>query len=140
MADITKGKKNARGWLPSETKGFYCHRLILLQRAIQLFYPILCNHHHLQPIAHFNVSLHRTCKRIPYKLLCNLPRKRLCLSWLHIQDLTVSTAGNILILEIHLVIQEWHDQTRRCTGCSALLPLIRSDRVIAIERSFPILV
>ena len=47
---------------------------------------------------------------------------------------------NILILEIDLIIQERRDQARRSATSPALLPLIRPNRIIAIQRPFPLLV
>src|SRR5215469_13835663 len=47
---------------------------------------------------------------------------------------------DVLILEIDLVIQKRHDQTRRRTRSPALLPLIAANWIIAVKRALALLV
>ena len=48
--------------------------------------------------------------------------------------------GDVLIFKIDLIVQERRDQTTRRTGRAALLPLIATDRVVAVQGTLAFLV
>jgi len=54
--------------------------------------------------------------------------------------MTHTTSRLILVLEIDLIIQEWHDQAGGRTGSTTLLPLVASHRVVAVQRTLAVLI
>jgi hypothetical protein len=51
-----------------------------------------------------------------------------------------SAAGDVLVLEVDLVIEERHDQTSGSTTSSALLPLVAADGVVTVNGTLALLV
>lgn len=76
------------------------------------------------------MTLHSTIKGILHNCLDLRPRQWTTLSLLQI--VALSAAGNVLVPEVDLVIQERHDQAARSSSSSALLPLVASNRVVGV--------
>lgn len=51
-----------------------------------------------------------------------------------------AAAGDVLVLEVDLVVEEGHDQTGRGTAGAALLPLVTADGVVAVDGALILLV
>lgn len=84
------------------------------------------------------MPLDRTRERIPNQLLHRIPRQGLRYQSLLLQPLR--TIGIILILQIDLIVQERHDETRRRASSLTLLPLIAADRIIRVQRALALFI
>nr|POE63607.1 hypothetical protein CFP56_04510 [Quercus suber] len=84
------------------------------------------------------MPLHRARKRIPHQLLHQLPamRRRHALHLLQ----PAPALRIILVLQVDLVVQKRHDQTRCRAGRAALLSLIAAHGVVAVQRALAFLV
>ncbi|KAI6770596.1 hypothetical protein HG530_005225 [Fusarium avenaceum] len=93
---------------------------------------------HLKVITNLNVTLNRTIEGIldDGLDLCSCQRTSLTL----LELVALSTSGNVLVLEVDLVVEEGHDQTARSTTCSALLPLVTSHGVVRVHGTLALLI
>ncbi|TFB03983.1 hypothetical protein CCMA1212_003526 [Trichoderma ghanense] len=109
-----------------------------MMRQEDLLDALFCDNQHLQRIADLDVTLHSAVKGILDKRLDLWPRQGAALPLL--QFVALSAAGDVLVLEVDLVVQEGHDQAARSTAGSALLPLVASNRVVGVDRTLALLV
>jgi hypothetical protein len=112
--------------------------LILLEGRERLVDTILGDDHHLQPVTDLDVPLYRTCEGVSYQVLNMVLRQRLWDNGL--QVVSCPAARLILVLEVDLVVQEWHDERCCRTCCSALLPLVAANRVVGVQCALAVLV
>ena len=54
--------------------------------------------------------------------------------------MTLATTGNVLVLEVDLVVEERHDERRSSTSSTTLLSLVTAHRVVGVEGTLSILV
>jgi len=111
---------------------------IFLQWYIFLLNPIFRDDHHLQTISNLNMPLHRAAESI-------LDEFQHMVSWEwfgfpYLKIVTSSTARDVLVFEVHLIVKEWHYKAGCSTCCSALFPLKASHWIVAVERSYTIFI
>lgn len=103
-----------------------------------LLNPILSDDKKLQPITDLNMPLNGTSERILHNLLRDISRQRLR-RLLH-QCQPLPRTRNILILQIDLIIQERHDETRRRASSTTLFPFVTPHGVIGVQRPLAVLI
>jgi len=84
------------------------------------------------------MSLDGACEGILHQFQDIFPRQRLCFPWL--QVMACSTSRYVLILEVDLIIQKWHNQASSGSSRAALFPLIAADGIIAVQGALSLLV
>ncbi|KAI6758981.1 hypothetical protein HG531_013977 [Fusarium graminearum] len=89
-------------------------------------------------VTNFDVSLDCTIKGVLDDGLDLSSCQRTSFSLL--QLVTLSASGNVLVLEVDLVVEERHDQTARSAACTALLSLVTSYRIIRVYSAPALLV
>ena len=108
-----------------------------LQRCERLLNPLTGDDHHLQSIPHLDMPLRRTRKGVLDQL-----HRRLLIQTVHrpllkrVRVPILPAARHILVLEVDLVVEEGHDQTRRGAGGTALFTLVAADGVVGVQRAF----
>lgn len=105
--------------------------LISLQRQISLFNSVLCNDHQLQTVTDLNVSLSGTGESVHDNLFNVLLRQGFRNAGL--QGVALAGAGNVLVLEVDLVVEERHDQARGSTSGTALFSFVAAYRVVGVK-------
>jgi hypothetical protein len=113
-------------------------RLILLQGQDHLLNAVRCDNQHLEAVANLDVTLNCTIERILNQGLDLWSSKGMTLSLL--QVVAHAAAGDVLVLEVDLVVEEGHDKTASSTACSALLTLVAADGVVGIHSTLALLI